>query len=200
MSSSAAPSDGTNVNERTPLLDAGQQGQKKPTPLPKLQISIVLLALLVEAIAEKYIYPYINQLVSELDITGSDERKVGELFTFLNEAKFKQSLFFATEALTVLYWSRTSDRIGRKPVLLVGIFGLSLSMICFGLSKTFWALALSRCITGAFNGNIGVMKGIMMGELTDSTNIAQGFSLIPIAWSAGSTMGYVPLTRILCRS
>ncbi|OAX31338.1 MFS general substrate transporter [Rhizopogon vinicolor AM-OR11-026] len=35
------------------------------------------------------------------------------------------------------------------------------------------------------------MKSIMMGELTDSTNIAQGFSLIPIAWSAGSTMGPV---------
>lgn len=61
MSSSAAPSDG-NVNERTALLDAGQQGQKKPTPLPKLQISILLLALLVEPIASQSIYPYINQV------------------------------------------------------------------------------------------------------------------------------------------
>ncbi|OAX35440.1 MFS general substrate transporter [Rhizopogon vinicolor AM-OR11-026] len=193
MSSSAAPSDGTNVNEHTPLLHAGQQGQKKPTPLPKLQMSILLLAVLIESMTIRFIYPYINQLISELDITGGDERKVG-YYTGLME-----SLLFAAQALTVLFWSRTSDRIGRKPVLLVGIFGLSLSMLCFGLSKTFLALALSRCITGALNGNVAVVKCITMGELTDSTNIAQGVALMTMAWSVGATFGYVPLTRIPCR-
>lgn len=183
MSSSAGPSDSDIVvNERTALLDAGQQGQKKATPLPKLQIGILLLALLVEPIASQSIYPYINQLVSELDIIGGDERKVGYY------AGLIESLFFATQALTILQWSRTSDRIGRKPVLLLGIFGLSLSMFCFGLSRTLLGLILSRCITGALNGNIGVMKS-MMGELTDSTNMAQGFSLMPIAWSLGATLG-----------
>jgi len=63
MSPSAAPSDsGIDVNERTALLDAERQCQKKPTPLPKLQISILLLALLVEPIAAQSIYPYINQV------------------------------------------------------------------------------------------------------------------------------------------
>ncbi|KAF7967565.1 hypothetical protein HWV62_33761 [Athelia sp. TMB] len=57
----------------------------------------------------------------------------------------------------------------------MGLFGLSLSMICFGLSKTFWALVVSRCLAGALNGNIGVMKS-MMAEITDSTNIAQGIT------------------------
>jgi MFS family permease len=185
MSSSAGPSDSDiAVNERTALLDAGRRGQKKATPLPKLQIAILLLALLVEPIASQSIYPYINQLVSELDITGGDERKVGYY------AGLIESLFFATQALTILQWSRTSDRIGRKPVLLLGIFGLSLSMLCFGLSRTLLGLILSRCITGALNGNIGVMKS-MMGELTDSTNMAQGFSLMPIAWSLGATLGPV---------
>ncbi|KIK76845.1 hypothetical protein PAXRUDRAFT_835199 [Paxillus rubicundulus Ve08.2h10] len=90
--------------------------------------------------------------------------------------------------MTVLQWSRASDRVGRKPVLLLGIFGLSLSMLCFGLSRTFTGLVLSRCITGALNGNIGVMKS-MLGELTDSTNRAQGFAVFPMAWSIGMTLG-----------
>ena len=34
-------------------------------------------------------------------------------------------------------WSRTSDRIGRKPVLLFGMVGTVLSMLLFGLSRTF---------------------------------------------------------------
>jgi MFS family permease len=46
--------------------------------------------------------------------------------------------------MTVLQWSRASDHVGRKPVLLLGIFGLSLSMLCFGLSRTFTGLVL-RC-------------------------------------------------------
>ncbi|KZP17589.1 MFS general substrate transporter [Athelia psychrophila] len=69
-----------------------------------------------------------------------------------------------------------------------GLLGLSLSMMCFGLSKTFWSLVVSRCLAGALNGNIGVMKS-MMSEITDSTNIAQGFALMPMTWSVGSTIG-----------
>ncbi|KIJ19138.1 hypothetical protein PAXINDRAFT_166983 [Paxillus involutus ATCC 200175] len=42
-----------------------------------------------------------------------------------------ESLYFATQAMTILQWSRASDRVGRKPVLLLGIFGLSLSMLQF---------------------------------------------------------------------
>ncbi|KAI6045952.1 MFS general substrate transporter [Pisolithus marmoratus] len=170
-------------DERSPLLsNADGRESKKPTPLPKGQIMILMLVALVEPIASQCIYPFINELVSGLDITGGDERAVGYY------AGLIESLFFATQALTVFQWSRISDQIGRKPVLLVGIFGLSLSILCFGLSRTFTGLVISRCITGALNGNIGVMKS-MLGELTDSSNMAQGFALMPIMWSLGCTLG-----------
>ena len=29
-----------------------------------------------------------------------------------------------------------------------------------------------------------------MGELTDSTNRAEGFSLMPFVWAVGATLGY----------
>jgi len=79
-------------NEQTPLLKKLQ----KPayTPLPKLQIAIVLILQICEPICSMSIYPYINEvssqlfyppcalliyvkLVSTLDIIGGDERKVG---------------------------------------------------------------------------------------------------------------------------
>ena len=53
---------------------------------------------------------------------------------------YQESLFYATEAITVLQWSRLSDHIGRKPVLLFGLLGTMLSILAFGLSRTFWAL------------------------------------------------------------
>jgi hypothetical protein len=39
------------------------------------------------------------------------------------------------------------------------------------------------------NGNVGVMKS-MMADLTDETNVARGFSLIPVAWAVGGTVGF----------
>ncbi|KAI0925935.1 hypothetical protein AcW1_008233 [Taiwanofungus camphoratus] len=98
------------------------------------------------------------------------------------------SIFFATQAMTVLHWSRISDRVGRRPVIMTGLFGLSLSMYSFGLSRTFWGLVLSRSLNGALNGNIGVLKS-MMAEITDSTNIAQAYAYLPLAWMTGGTLG-----------
>ncbi|EIN04049.1 MFS general substrate transporter [Punctularia strigosozonata HHB-11173 SS5] len=173
----------TPASEETALLSPRNGKQKRrPTPLPKVQMSIILLAQLAEPIMSQCIYPFINDLVRTLDITGGDESKVGYY------AGLIQSLFFATEALTVLQWSRLSDRIGRKPVLLIGLSGLFFSMIFFGLSRTYWTLVLSRCLNGLLNGNIGVMKS-MIGEISDSSNIAQAFALMPVTWAAGVSIG-----------
>ncbi|KAF8207043.1 major facilitator superfamily transporter [Mycena galopus ATCC 62051] len=164
-------------NETTTLLPTPQSN--KPTPLPKLQLAIIMLIQICEPLTSQSIYPYINQLVSELDITGGDQRKVGY---------YAESLFFITEAMTVLQWSRISDHKGRKPILLVGLLGSAVSMICFGLSRTFWALVVSRCLTGLLNGNTGVMKSAL-GDLTDSSNRAKGFAYIPLIWATGASLG-----------
>jgi|SRR5712671_4533658 len=55
------------------------------------------------------------------------------------------SIYFAAEAVTILQWSRLSDTIGRKPVLLCGLAGTIISIILFGLSRSFLALVL-RCV------------------------------------------------------
>ncbi|KAH8993670.1 major facilitator superfamily domain-containing protein [Lactarius deliciosus] len=144
---------------------------------------VLFLLELCEPITSQSIKPYINQLVSELPIVGGDERKVGYY------AGFIVSLFFATEAVTVLQWSRLSDKVGRKPVLLFGLLGTIISSILFGLSRSFSALVFSRCLNGMLNGNVGIMKS-MMAELTDETNMAQGFLLLSVTWAVGCTIGF----------
>ena len=88
----------------------------------------------------------------------------------------------------ILQWGRLSDRIGRKPILLMGLSGLGLSMVCFGLSRTFWAIVASRALAGALNGNSGVIK-CMLSEITDETNLDRGLSFMPMIWSLGNTIG-----------
>jgi hypothetical protein len=48
----------------------------------------------------------------------------------------------------------------------------------------------SRCLHGAMRGHAGVVKS-MTADLTDETNVAQGFSMLPMAWSVGFVIGFV---------
>ncbi|KAF7330235.1 Major facilitator superfamily multidrug-resistance DHA1 sub-family [Mycena venus] len=193
------------TDETTPLLaaqndrnDLNDHLHSKRTPLPLFQFSIVLFLQLAEPLTSNVIYPFAPQLMRDIGVTHGDETKVGYYVGIMVHTSSppsptpaestQQSIFFLTQAMTVLHWSRLSDHIGRKPVILIGLFGLSLSMYCFSLSRTFWGLVLSRSLNGALNGNIGVIKSIV-AELTDSTNIAQAYAYMPIAWSTGSTLG-----------
>ncbi|KAI6123310.1 MFS multidrug-resistance DHA1 sub-family [Pisolithus thermaeus] len=169
------------ADEETPLLHI-QHRRRRSTPLPWSQFGVILFLQLAEPLTSQLISPLAPQLIRDIGVTQGDETKVGFCVGLLH------SLFFAAQALTVLHWSQISDRVGRKPVLLTGLFGLSLSMYSFGLSKTFVGLVLSRALSGALNGNIGVTKS-MMAEITDETNLAQAYAYTPIAWSSGSTLG-----------
>ncbi|KAH9027866.1 MFS general substrate transporter [Lactarius pseudohatsudake] len=122
------------------------------------------------------------QLVRELPEVGGDARKVGYYTGIIT------SIRYAADAATSLQWNRLSDHVGRKPILLSSLVGTTLSILLFGLSRSFWALALSRCLHGAMRGYSGVIKS-MIAELTDETNVARGFSMPPVAWSLGYVIG-----------
>ncbi|CAK5269292.1 unnamed protein product [Mycena citricolor] len=191
------PTDGEDHDETRPLLGArrdlnernDQTTPLKRTPLPLAQLYLVLFLQLAEPLTSQVIYPFLPQLIRDIGVTNGDETKVGYYVGMV------QSLFFLTQAVTVLHWSRLSDRIGRKPVILIGLSGLSMSMYCFGLSSTFWGLVLRQpklerrveWVASSY-GNIGVIKS-MVAEMTDNTNIAQAYAYMPIAWSTGGVLG-----------
>ena len=69
----------------------------------------------------------------------------------------------------VLPASHLSDIIGRKPVVLGGLSGMAVSVVWFGLSKSFVSLMLSRSIAGMLGGVWPCTK-VIIAELTDKTN------------------------------
>ncbi|KAI9460709.1 MFS general substrate transporter [Russula earlei] len=173
---------GDHNDEETPLLRV-QNGDTshKPTQLPTIQISVLVVPWIAESIVAHSISPYINQLVRELPIVGGDGRRVGYYTGIII------SLHFVAEAVTSFHWNRLSDHIGRKPVFLMCLTGTIISIVLFGLSRSFLALVLSRCLHGAMKGHIGVVKSVM-AELTDETNIVRGFSLLLMTWAIGYSL------------
>ncbi|KAI9434219.1 MFS general substrate transporter [Lactarius indigo] len=173
-------------DEETPLLSPETVTENVVTPVPWAQLWVLLVLQLAEPLTSQIIYPFAPEFVRNVGITHGDESRVGYYVGLL------QSIFFASQALTVLVWSRLSDVVGRKPILLTGLFGLSLSMFCFGLSTSYWGAVFRhvviRSINGALNGNSGIMKSIV-AEITDPTNLPQVYAYMPVSWSTGSTLG-----------
>ena len=58
------------------------------------------------------------------------------------------SIFYVAQFFTALLWGKISDRYGRRPVLLMGLIGNSISSCLFGLSKNLWWAIASRALCG----------------------------------------------------
>ncbi|KAG1738984.1 major facilitator superfamily domain-containing protein [Suillus lakei] len=145
-----------------------------PTPLPKILLAILLFVQMLEQLTACVVYPFVNQLVRSKGITSGDERKTGYY------AGLIECLYYAVEAVTIL----------QEPVILIGLFGATLSIVSFGFSGELWMIILSRCAQGALNGNVGVVKSIMT-EITDASNMARAFAWLPLAWATGYTLGFL---------
>lgn len=66
--------------------------------------------------------------------------------------------FSLAESLTSIFWGSLSDRVGRKPVLLLGCFGTILSLLVVGFSDSFAMALVGRVLGGLLNGNIGKLR------------------------------------------
>lgn len=159
-----------------------------PTPLPMGKFSILLMLNAVCPLAFELIYPFINAMIVEIGVTDDPER-VG-FYSGLVESVFSIMGF-----LMILPCGYLSDRFGRKPVILLGLGGLAVSMTCFGLSKTLAGMITSRCIGGALGASWAAIK-VMTGEMTDRTNQDLAFSLLQMTYRLGQIIG-LPLGGLL---
>ena len=99
------------------------------------------------------------------------------------------SAFALAKSLTGMWWGSVSDRIGRKPVLLLGCSGTVLSLLIVGFSTNFTVALLGRILGGMLNGNIGVIQ-TMVGELVKKPeHEPKAYSVMPFVWSIGTIIG-----------
>ena len=111
-----------------------------------------------------------------------------------NASKFQTGLLIAVYALMQLIGApilgRLSDRFGRRPVLLVSIFGTFLGFLLLGFANTLWILFAARIIDGITGGNLSVAQAYI-SDVTDAQNRAKGLGLIGAAFGLGFIIGPV---------
>ena len=87
-----------------------------------------------------------------------------------------------------LLWGVLADRIGRRPVLIVGLAGTAIAAGMFGFAPNFWVAVVTRFLWGFFNGNIGVGK-TYMGEILDDSNNSKGMAIFGVIGGLGRIVG-----------
>ncbi len=91
--------------------------------------------------------------------------------------------FFAAPAL-----GRISDRFGRRPVLLVCVFGSAIGYFIFGIGGALWVLLLSRLIDGITGGNLSTCAAYI-ADVSKPEERAKNFGLIGVAFGLGFIIG-----------
>ncbi|KPM39795.1 hypothetical protein AK830_g6796 [Neonectria ditissima] len=146
-----------------------------------MQLFLLAIVRLAEPIALTSIFPYAWALVKDF--------KVGNESHASFYSGLLISAFSLAEAAMGMYWGGLSDRIGRKPVLMLGCVGTMLSMIMVGIAPNFWVALFGRALGGMLNGNIGVIQ-TMVGEIvTRPEHEPRAFSIMPFVWSVGTIIG-----------
>jgi len=83
---------------------------------------------------------------------------------------------------------RLSDRIGRRPVLLVSLLGTSLGFLLMGIAETLPILFLGRIIDGITGGNISTAQAYI-ADVTPLSQRSKGMGLIGAAFGLGFIFG-----------
>ncbi|WP_408629695.1 MFS transporter [Anaeromyxobacter oryzisoli] len=85
-------------------------------------------------------------------------------------------------------WGRLSDRVGRRPVLLVSIFMTAAAFLVYGLAGSFAVLLASRLFAGAATANIAIARAFV-ADVTPPEGRARGMGLIGAAFGLGFVLG-----------
>ncbi|MGE3909025.1 MAG: MFS transporter [Chloroflexota bacterium] len=129
------------------MIDAPKQRRSRRFVLASLVLASYLAN--VSAIA---MTPFLLQVASDLQV---DMSAIGILL----------SASSVTWGIVSVFAGAASDRFGRRPVMLIGLFGLAVSPLGLAISTVFPAAFLSR-VTGGFGG--GAFMGTAMAAAADA--------------------------------
>ena len=155
-------------------------------PMRKLRsreaaMPFIMLAVLIDMMAIGLIIPVIPALVGRFTQSQADQAFWYGVVTF----SFGLANFFASPVLGAL-----SDRYGRRPVLLLGFFGLGINFFATGLATALWVLIVARLVGGAMQANAAVANAYV-ADITPPEQRAKRFGMLGAMLGLGFIVGPV---------
>lgn len=149
---------------------------------PVKQMLVISLIRFSEPLAFTSLFPYLYFMIRDFHI-AKEEKDISKYSGYL------ASCFAFCQFIFSVRWGKLSNRVGRKPVLLMGLLGTSISLILFGFSPNYYAALASRSLAGCLNGNVGVLRTTVGEIATQKKHQALAFSALPLLFNLGSVIG-----------
>src|SRR5687768_11624191 len=148
----------------------------------RASLFVLFLTVFIDLIGFGMVIPFLPFYAREYGATGVVVGSVVGVYSIMQ-------FFFAP------LWGRLSDRIGRRPVLLISLTASFCGYFLFALADNLVVLFLSRIIAGAGGANIGTAQAYIT-DVTSPEERARGMGLIGAAFGLGFILG-PPLSGIL---
>ena len=169
----------------------------------KSSLKIVFLTLFLDLVGFSIIFPLFPQLAKyylEVDannpflkfifdsIAGLTNVGGSDISAIVLFGGALGALYSLLQFIAAPIWGIISDRIGRRPVLLVSVFGLAISYLLWFFSGSFTLLIFARFVGGIMGGNISTATAVV-GDVTQKENRSKGMATIGIAFALGFIIG-----------
>jgi multidrug resistance protein len=147
----------------------------KSAPQQRPALTIIFLTVFVDLLGFGIVLPLLPYYAREFHASGMT---AGALI----------AVYSAMQFVFAPLWGRWSDRIGRRPVLLVSLAGSTLSYLLFALAGGIGMLFVSRIFAGIAGANIPVAQAFI-ADSTSEKDRARGMGLIGAAFGLGFVFG-----------
>lgn len=139
------------------------------------RLAVIFLTVAVDLIGFGIVIPLLPLYAQQL---GAGGLEIGFLFASYSLMQF----------LFAPLWGRLSDRIGRRPVLLVSIAGNAVGFLLFAVAQGYWWLVLARVVSGICTANLPVANAYI-ADITTPEQRARGMGLMGAAFGIGFVIG-----------
>ncbi len=147
-------------------------------------LAILLACIFVVMIGFGLTLPVMPFLIEQLaEAQGSVAGKVSVHVGLLT------ALFPLMQLLFAPLWGRWSDRIGRRPLILVGLSGYAVFLVVFGLGRSLGTLYLTRLLGGVLSSAILPASTAYVVDLTPEAGRGRGMGWLGGAVSLGVVVG-----------
>lgn len=146
----------------------------------KASLTFIFITVLIDVIGFGIIIPVMPSLITEL--TGADLSEGATLGGWLI-ASFAIMQFLFAPVLGEL-----SDQYGRRPILLLALFGLGVDYVVHAIAPTFTILIISRVFAGVFGASFTVAHSYI-ADISTPQEKAKNFGMIGAAFGLGFMIG-----------
>lgn len=99
------------------------------------------------------------------------------------------AVFAFMQFLFAPVWGRLSDRVGRKPLITIGLIGFAIAEFVFAFASGLWMLFVSRILAGIFGSALMPTAMAYVSDVTEPEKRGQGMGILGAAMGMGIVIG-----------